>query len=113
MARVFENLLTNAIRYGKEGQLIDINCHLDAENVVIQVVNYGDCIPPEELPHIFDMFFTGDRARTHREGSSGLGLSIAKNIVDQHQGTISAQSSVIRTLFEVRFPQKMASEGLG
>lgn len=113
LARVFENLLTNAIRYGKDGQLIDINCNLDAENVVIQVVNYGDCIPPEELPHIFDMFFTGDRARTHREGSSGLGLSIAKNIVDQHQGTISAQSSVIRTLFEVRFPQKMASEGLG
>ncbi|MDQ0921389.1 cell wall metabolism sensor histidine kinase WalK [Paenibacillus sp. V4I5] len=113
LARVFENLLTNAIRYGKEGQLIDINCNLDAENVVIQVINYGDCIPPEELPHIFDMFFTGDRARTHREGSSGLGLSIAKNIVDQHQGIISAQSSVIRTLFEVRFPQKMASEELG
>ncbi|NOU76167.1 HAMP domain-containing protein [Paenibacillus sp. LMG 31458] len=113
LARVFENLLTNAIRYGKDGQLIDINCNLDAEDVAIQVVNYGDCIPPDELPHIFDMFFTGDKARTHREGSTGLGLSIAKNIVEQHQGTITAQSSVIRTLFEVRFPQKTASEGLG
>lgn len=113
LARVFENLLTNAIRYGKDGQLIDINCNLDAENVVIQVVNYGDCIPPGELPHIFDMFFTGDQARSHREGSTGLGLSIAKNIVAQHQGTISAQSSLIRTLFEVRFPQKIASEALG
>ncbi|KQX56592.1 MULTISPECIES: sensor histidine kinase [unclassified Paenibacillus] len=113
LARVFENLLTNAIRYGKDGQFIDIHCHIDAEDVVIQVVNYGDCIPPEELPHIFDMFFTGDQARTHREGSTGLGLSIAKNIVAQHQGTISAQSSLIRTIFEVRFPQKVASEGLG
>jgi two-component system sensor histidine kinase VanS len=113
LARVFENLLTNAIRYGKDGKLIDINCNLEGEAVVIQVVNYGDCIPPEELPHIFDMFFTGDQARAHREGSSGLGLSIAKNIVTQHQGTISAQSSLIRTLFEVRFPQKIASEALG
>ncbi|GGD55365.1 HAMP domain-containing sensor histidine kinase [Paenibacillus nasutitermitis] len=113
LARVFENLLTNAIRYGKDGQYIDINCNLDAENLVIQVVNYGDCIPPEELPHIFDMFYTGDQARTHREGSTGLGLSIAKNIVAQHQGTISAESSLIRTLFEVRFLQKIASEALG
>ncbi|MCR8630239.1 sensor histidine kinase [Paenibacillus radicis (ex Xue et al. 2023)] len=112
LARVFENLLTNAVRYGKDGQFIDINCKLDAETVVVQVINYGDCIPPEELPHIFDMFFTGDQARAHREGSSGLGLSIAKNIVAQHQGTISVESSVIYTLFEVRFPQKLASEAL-
>lgn len=113
LARVFENLLTNAIRYGKDGQFIDINCNIYAEDVAIQVINYGDCIPPEELPHIFDMFFTGDKARTHREGSTGLGLSIAKNIVAQHHGTISAQSSVICTLFEVRIPQNFVSEGLG
>ncbi|BBH24076.1 two-component sensor histidine kinase [Paenibacillus baekrokdamisoli] len=112
LARVFENLLTNAIRYGKDGQYIDINCHTDAEEVVIQVVNYGGCIPPEELPHIFDMFFTGDQARTHREGSTGLGLSIAKNIVVQHQGAISAQSSVIYTLFEVRLPQTIVSKAI-
>lgn len=105
LARVFENLLTNAIRYGKDGQFIDIHCHLDAEDAVVQVVNYGDCIPPEELPHIFDMFYTGDKARTQQEGSAGLGLFIAKNIVEQHQGTITAQSDRIRTLFEVRFPQ--------
>lgn len=107
LARVFENLLTNAIRYGNDGQFIDINCHMDAEDAVVQVMNYGDCIPPEELPYIFDMFFTGDRARTHHEGSSGLGLSIAKNIVTQHQGTISAQSTLICTLFEVRLPQNL------
>lgn len=112
LARVFENLLTNAIRYGKDGQFIDINCNIDAEDVAIQVVNYGDCIPPEELPYIFDMFFTGDQSRTLREGSTGLGLSIAKNIVVQHQGTISAQSSVICTLFEVRFPQNFVSKEL-
>lgn len=113
LARVFENLLTNAIRYGKDGQYIDIHCHVDAENAVVQVVNYGNRIPPEELPHIFDMFYTGDKARTQREGSSGIGLFIAKNIVEQHQGTITAQSDRIQTLFEVRFPQIKASDGSG
>jgi signal transduction histidine kinase len=110
LARVFENLLMNAIRYGKDGQYIDIHCHLDAEDAVVQVVNYGDCIPPEDLPYIFDMFYTGDKARTGREGSSGIGLFIAKNIVEQHQGVISAQSDRIRTIFEVRLPQSIASE---
>lgn len=105
LARVFENLLTNATRYGRDGQYIDINCHFDAGHVVVQVINYGDCIPEKDLPHIFDMFYTGDSARTHQEGGTGLGLLIAKNIVEQHNGTISVQSSVIRTIFEVRLPK--------
>jgi two-component system sensor histidine kinase VanS len=105
LARVFENLLTNANRYGKDGQFVDINGYLDAGEVVVQVVNYGDCIPQEELPHLFDMFYTGDQARTHKGGSTGLGLFIAKNIVEQHNGTISVQSNPIHTLFEVRLPQ--------
>lgn len=104
LARVFENLLSNAIRYGKDGQFIDVYGKLEGAEAVVQIVNYGDSIPAEELPHIFDMFFTGDRARTHREGSTGLGLFIAKNIVEQHQGSISAQSEVTRTMFEVRLP---------
>ncbi len=107
LARVFENLLTNAIRYGKDGQFIDMNSYLEEGNVVVQVINYGGPpIPEEELPHIFDMFFTGDRARTHEEGGTGLGLFIAKNIIEQHKGTISVESNVIRTCFEVRLPQE-------
>lgn len=58
----------------------------------------------DELPHIFDMLYTGDKARTHQENSTGLGLFIAKNIVEQHNGTISAASDLIRTIFEVRLP---------
>ncbi|MUG66423.1 GHKL domain-containing protein [Paenibacillus campinasensis] len=110
LARVFENLLTNAIRYGKDGRYIDIQCRPDSENAVVQVINYGHSIPPEELPYIFDMFYTGDKARTQREGSSGIGLFIVKNIVEQHQGAISAQSDSIRTLFEVHLPQFLPSE---
>ncbi|MCL6459897.1 MAG: HAMP domain-containing histidine kinase, partial [Gorillibacterium sp.] len=105
LARVFENLLTNATRYGKDGMYVDINSQLESGHVVIQVVNYGGCIAPEELPHIFDMYYTSDRARTHHEGGTGLGLFIAKNIVEQHDGTISVESNEVRTLFEVQLPQ--------
>jgi len=106
LARVFENLLTNAIRYGYDGQYVDINGFNDSGEVVVQIVNYGDPIPQNELPHLFDMFYTGDKARTHQEGGTGLGLFIAKNIVEQHNGTITAESSLIRTVFEVRLPQE-------
>ncbi|MCU1806424.1 HAMP domain-containing histidine kinase [Cytobacillus firmus] len=111
IARVFENLLTNAIRYGNEGQYVDINGTIDGDEVVVQVVNYGGSIPPDELPHLFDMFYTGDKARTHQEDSTGLGLFIAKNIVEQHNGTITAESNVIRTVFEVRIPRSSEQEG--
>ncbi|MBE1441755.1 sensor histidine kinase [Paenibacillus sp. OAS669] len=111
LARVFENLLTNAVRYGKDGKFIDIIGHKEEKEVVVQVVNYGDPVPSDELPHIFDMFYTGDKARTHQEGSTGLGLFIAKNIVVKHHGTISAQSSLIRTLFEVRLPAEGSASG--
>ncbi len=104
LARVFENLLTNAVRYGKDGQYIDIHCRAEQDEAVVQVVNYGDSIPPEQLPHLFEMFYTGDQARSHADGGTGLGLFIVKNIVEQHGGTISAQSSVVRTSFEVRLP---------
>lgn len=106
LARVFENLMTNAIRYGYDGQYIDINGFMDESDVVVQVVNYGDNIPTDELPHLFDMFYTGDKSRTHRENSTGLGLFIVKNIVEKHNGSITAESSIIQTIFEVRLPSK-------
>ncbi|MDO3409794.1 HAMP domain-containing sensor histidine kinase [Saccharibacillus sp. CPCC 101409] len=104
LARVFENLLTNAARYGRDGRYVDIACAAENGEAVVTVTNYGDSIPQSELPHLFEMFYTGDRARVQREGSTGLGLFIAKNIVERHRGTISAQSDVIRTVFEVRLP---------
>ncbi|CAG7608405.1 Sensor histidine kinase RcsC [Paenibacillus solanacearum] len=107
LARVFENLLSNAIRYGNDGQFVDIHAFFEEVEVVVQVVNYGNRIHPDELPHLFDMFYTGDKSRTQREGGTGLGLFISKNIVTQHQGTITVDSSLIRTVFEVRLPQGM------
>lgn len=110
LARVFENLLTNAIRYGYDGQFVELNGHIDNGEVVVQIINYGDSIPEEELPYLFDMFYTGDKSRTHNQESTGLGLFIAKNIVEQHNGTISAESNLIRTIFEVRLPADDGAE---
>lgn len=104
LMRVFENLLTNTIRYGKDGKYVDLHCGSDGETATVQVINYGHCIPAEQLPYIFDMFYTGDKARTERKDGNGIGLFIAKNIVEQHGGTITAQSDNIRTVFEVRLP---------
>ncbi|WP_044477273.1 sensor histidine kinase [Paenibacillus antibioticophila] len=104
LARVFENILSNAVRYGSDGEYVDIVGRLEGAEIVITVTNYGNSIPEAELSHVFEMFFTGDRARTHKEGSTGLGLFIAKNIVEQHGGSISVHSDVIRTDFEVRLP---------
>lgn len=104
LARVFENLLTNAVRYGSDGRIIDIRGYVEASDVVVQVINYGDSIDAKDLPHIFDMLYTGDQARTHQSGSTGIGLFITKNIVEQHGGTVTAHSSAERTLFEVRVP---------
>ncbi len=106
LARVFENLLTNAIRYGYDGKFVDVNGYIESEEIVVQIINYGDSIPEEDLPYLFDMFYTGDKARSEQQGGTGLGLFIAKNIVEQHDGTISAESNVIRTIFEVRLPKE-------
>lgn len=109
LARVFENLLSNAARYGADGQYIDIRGEWEDSYAVIRVDNYGDRIPEEELPHLFEMFFTGDRARLQREGGTGIGLYIVKNIVERHQGSVSAESDPVMTRFTVRLPRDEGS----
>lgn len=67
LARLFENLLSNAAKYGAEGLYIDVEgIAVDEEVVEIRVINYGNRIIPEDLPHVFDMFYTGDKARIMR-----------------------------------------------
>lgn len=106
LARVFENLLSNAVRYGSDGEFIDIKGYVEEGDAVVEVVNYGNYITSESLVHIFDVFYTGDKSRTVEHGSTGLGLFIAKNIVEQHHGTITAASDPVQTTFTVRFPLK-------
>jgi signal transduction histidine kinase len=90
MEQVLGNLVSNALRYTPEGGEIRLTATQAAGGVVLAVTDTGSGIPPEVLPHIFERSYRGDAARQGTE--SGLGLSIAKSIVELHGGKISAQS---------------------
>lgn len=107
LVRAFENLLTNAIKYGHDGHYVDIVTMAEKEMAIIQIINYGQSIPSVELPYIFDRFYRIEKSRNSNIGGSGLGLSITKNIIELHNGTISAYSDDYKTIFEVRLPTKV------
>jgi signal transduction histidine kinase len=106
LVRAFENLLSNAIKYGREGLYVDVTSKIEGNMAVVQVINYGQSIPAIDLPYIFDRFYRVEKSRNSNIGGSGLGLSITKNIIELHHGTISAYSNNDRTIFEVRLPVK-------
>lgn len=102
LARLFENLISNAIKYGAHGKIIRVNVRREKENVVIVITNYGYVIPEKELGNIFDKFYRVEQSRSEDTGGTGLGLAIVKNIVEMHQGTIEVRSNLNGTDFEVR-----------
>ncbi|CAM4381877.1 sensor histidine kinase [Paenibacillus tarimensis] len=104
LVRVFENLLHNAVTYGKDGGRVEVEIRTVLQEAVVEVINYGDPIPSVDLPHIFDRFYRVDKSRAEHTGGSGLGLAIAKSIVERHGGTIRASSDSAQTVFEVRLP---------
>ena len=101
LVRVFENLLTNAIRYGSEGKFIDIELE-ENEKVIISFINYGEPIPVKDIPYLFERFYRVEKSRSEEMGGTGLGLAIAKNIIELHKGEISAYSNREKTVFEVK-----------
>lgn len=106
MARVFNNIIKNAMYYGDENSTIKIFCQLDTLYTHIIFQNHGDTIPQDKLDLIFEQFYRLDESRSSSTGGSGLGLSIAKLIVNQHQGFIRAKSQNRITQFEVILPHK-------
>ncbi|MDO4281903.1 MAG: HAMP domain-containing sensor histidine kinase [Peptococcaceae bacterium] len=104
LARVFNNLLKNAISYSFENSTIRIGVQQTAEKTTITFVNQGPTIPPEKLDHIFEKFFRADPSRSTQTGNAGLGLAIAKSIVDAHSGTLTATSENDETSFTITLP---------
>jgi two-component system sensor histidine kinase VanS len=104
LARVFNNILKNAAAYGDPKTEILISAQESAEAVTVSFQNKGKTIPTEKLSHLFDKFYRLDDARTSDTGGSGLGLSIAKEIVVMHGGTISVQSAHDTVTFTVSLP---------
>ncbi|GLB30857.1 two-component sensor histidine kinase [Lacrimispora amygdalina] len=102
LARLFDNLINNAIKYGADGKRILVKVHGSEGLVSIQVVNYGYVIPEEELPLIFNKFYRVEQSRSTNTGGTGLGLAISKSIVDMHGGTIDVTSDLSGTVFTVK-----------
>lgn len=105
--RVLGILIDNACKYAEAGGRVVVDTKHEGKHAVIQVNNTGTPIPSSDLPHIFDRFWRADETRTSGAGGYGLGLSIARSIVEEHGGTLSAQSSAERgTTFTAKFPIK-------
>ncbi|MDC7291335.1 HAMP domain-containing histidine kinase [Blautia schinkii] len=104
LARVFNNILKNAIAYSYQGSEIVISAESTEKEVLIYIRNRGKTIPEKKLESIFEKFYRLDDSRTSNTGGAGLGLAIAKEIVTLHGGTITAQSKDELTTFCVSLP---------
>ncbi|MPN11689.1 Signal transduction histidine-protein kinase BaeS [bioreactor metagenome] len=103
LARVFNNILKNAIAYSDNGSTIYITAQAEPDKVVIRFKNQGT-IPQNQLSSIFEKFYRLDTARSSATGGAGLGLAIAKDIISLHGGAIRAQSDNEYTTFSVELP---------
>ena len=111
LARVFDNLLRNAIAYCYEGTTIRIEAHEKRRDVEIIFTNEGKKIPGSKLQTIFERFYRLDNSRSTETGGAGLGLAIAKEIVELHHGRIIAKSDESYNRFIVTLPSRDKQEG--
>lgn len=105
LARVFDNLLRNAVNYSYPNSEIQLSMTAENGSAAITVANRGRTIPKEKLDRIFEQFFRLDTSRSSASGGAGLGLAIAKEIIDLHGGKITAESENESVRFTVVLPQ--------
>ncbi len=109
LTRALAEVVNNAFIYTPAGGSITIRTRAQRDGAVIEVQDNGIGIDALDLPHIFERFYRADKARSTATGGSGLGLSIARKVIEAHQGTIDVQSEVGRgTTFTIFLPRRMA-----
>jgi signal transduction histidine kinase len=106
LEQVVENLVANALRHTPPGGHIELCGRAEHDAVVLTVADSGAGIAPEHLPYVFERFYKVDAARTRDANGSGLGLSIAKAIVERHRGSIQVTSVPGRTAFTIVLPRQ-------
>lgn len=104
LARAFDNLIRNAASYSYAGTEISLYAQIEENQVKIMLKNQGKTIPQDKLEHIFEQFYRVDASRSSVTGGAGLGLAIAKEIIELHGGTITAASANENTIFIVTLP---------
>ncbi|MDA1035413.1 MAG: ATP-binding protein [Chloroflexi bacterium] len=94
IGQVVGNLLENAVRHTSEGGTVSVTTEVVNRKVRVSVRDTGSGIPEDELPQIFERFHRVDPSRTRATGGAGLGLTIAKQLVEAHGGTIHVESTL-------------------
>jgi PAS domain S-box-containing protein len=92
LEQVVVNLLNNAAKYSEDHGRIQLTARSDAGDVMITIADKGVGIPPEQLPHMFELFAQGDRTLARSEGGLGIGLTVVKRLVEMHGGSVTARS---------------------
>ena len=110
LARLFDNLLNNAIKYGKDGKIICVELKKENQWARVKVINYGQVIPQSEIVHLFRKFYRVEQSRSQNTGGTGLGLAIVDQIVQLHHGTIEVKSDLSGTVFAVSLPLKFQED---
>lgn len=112
LQRALVNLLTNAVNYTPGKGKVDVNVDLlGSDQVAVRISDTGAGIEPSDLPHIFERFYRGDKARTRAGGGTGLGLAITQEIIMKHRGVVEVESEVgAGSTFTVRLPLNAVPE---
>lgn len=108
MARAVSNVLKNAVAFADEGTAVSVTARIEDGRAVMRVADRGKEIAPAHLQAIFEKFFREDGARSSAKGGAGLGLAIAREIVEVHGGTIQAESALGETTFTICVPAEPA-----
>jgi signal transduction histidine kinase len=108
ISQVIINLLSNALKYTPEGGRVEVKVEGSGDMINIIVKDTGEGISPEDLPYIFERFYRADKSRNRLTGGAGIGLTIAKAIVEAHKGRIQANSKINEgTEFIVSLPKQV------
>ena len=111
ISQVIINLISNALKYTPKHGLVEIRVGRREDMVKISVKDTGIGISPEDLPFVFERFYRADKSRNKLTGGSGIGLTIAKTIVDLHKGRITVQNNLDKgTEFIVLLPKESSNK---
>ena len=105
LMRISTSLIENGIKYEPSGGCVQVRLKRLRHGIRLEVQNQGTIIPKEDLPHIFERFYRGDKSRQMSTGGHGLGLAITKQMVENLHGSISAETEINGgTIFSVQLP---------